>query len=114
MATLEGDAHMKDIDKELLELSAKAHGGLEFIDGNGWIEVDAQGNRGYWWNPLTNDGDALRLAVKLHLEIAIHETLSGAINGNMLTGIEEHNDDPYKATRLAIVRAAAEIGRLMK
>ena len=100
-------------DKELLELSAKAHGGLEFIDGNGWIEVDAQGNRGYWWDPLTDDGDALRLAVKLTLEIDI--CLSGIAvrtpNGLKILITSEDEPDFYKAARRAIVRASAEIGK---
>lgn len=43
------------------------------------------------WNPLTDDGDALRLAVKLNLDIRYK--------------------DSYAATRRAIVRAAAAIGK---
>lgn len=100
-------------DKELLELSAKA-AGFKFnsdteVDGL-WASIYPNNCWGIW-NPLTDDGSALRLAVKLHLEIAIHETLTGVINGNLLTGIEEHNDDPYSATRRAIVLASAEIGK---
>lgn len=108
-------------DKELLELAAKAHGGLEFIDGNGWIEVDAQCNRGYWWDPLTDDGDALRLAVKLGLHVDADEDACNVYvhhkNGKCTLieqPYEECGDCPYKATRLAIVRAAAAIGELMK
>jgi hypothetical protein len=84
-------------DKELLELAAKA-AGLEVVTPT----MLAHGQ----WNPLTDDGDALRLAVKLRL--------TPHIDGN-LTDCEDctvaHLDDPYAATRRAITRAAAEIGK---
>ena len=52
-------------DRELLELAAKA-AGYEYAKHGGYIVVDGiPGN----WNPLTDDGDALRLAVKLRLSI---------------------------------------------
>jgi hypothetical protein len=51
------------------------------------------------WNPLTDDGDALRLAVKLHLHKAIAE--AHRLVSNEL--------DFYATTRLAIVRAAAAL-----
>lgn len=62
------------------------------------------------WNPLTDDGDALRLAVKLGLSIEILSTSMEPhtrVNGKE----EEHRADPYAATRRAIVRSAAEIGK---
>ena len=91
-------------DRELLELAAKAAGIAN------WKDTDVQ-----YWNPLTDDGDALRLAVKLQMLITIgsEETYITA-NGMMVESEEffdEHNDDPYAATRRAIVRAAAEIGK---
>ena len=46
-------------DRELLERAAKA-AGYEYAKHGGYIVVDGiPGN----WNPLTDDGDALRLAV---------------------------------------------------
>lgn len=80
------------------------------------------------WNPLTDDGDALRLAVKLRLTIkhddpdaggaGIAKDQAGAptLDGNGPWFRKEwHKDsDPYAATRRAIVRAAAEIGRSME
>jgi hypothetical protein len=60
------------------------------------------------WCPLEDDGDALRLAVKLNLlsdPRFIHER-----DVLMFTqGIEK-----LEATRRAITRAAAEIGKTMK
>lgn len=107
-------------DKELLELAAKAAGGLVYVEEMGWIHEDADGNRGAWWNPLTDDGDALRLAVKLNLTVeSWRDSAFGRANScctrtDINTSRELHNDDPYAATRRAIVRAAAEIGRSMK
>jgi hypothetical protein len=108
-------------DREYLELAAKAAG----IEGE-WEEhplFDGRDTSGIYvvghtflWNPLTDDGDALRLAVKLRLPIR------DGLNGTVETGNERSGrpiwelcgDDPLAATRRAIVRAAAEIGRSMK
>jgi len=95
-------------DKELLELAAKAAG----MDGLGlfWNERlkclwDAEG---FTFDPLEDDGDALRLAVKLVLGIRFY--IDGVGVGE---SYEMNNADPQAATRRAIVRAAAEIGRAM-
>ena len=85
-------------DRELLELAAKAVG-KRYVDGESWDE-DAG------WNPLTDDGDALRLAVKLSL-LCDDDVQYAPVN-------VWEGQDPYAATRRAIVRAAAEIGRGMK
>ncbi len=100
------------MDRELLELAAKACG-LE--EAKMRIEFNQ-------WNPLTNDGDALRLAVKLRLDIGFEKlhTVSVWVWVNPLDKwITEYCDDGMGAdisekTRRAIVRAAAEIGRSMK
>lgn len=63
------------------------------------------------WNPLTDDGDALRLAVKLDISVFGHFPLDAvaAFEGRRI--IEKKNPvDPMLATRRAIVRAAAAIG----
>jgi hypothetical protein len=100
------------LNEKLLELAAKA-AGLSHPDGVYWIRNEA----GDGWNPITDDGDALRLAVKLRFTII---TLSDSIE--VITHDNEHcgqemtfdGQDPLAATRRAIVRAAAEIGRSMK
>ncbi len=112
-------------DRELLELAAMAAGFQNYID-----DVDRYGVAALYvrddgifvgtWSPLSDDGDALRLAVKLRLRInreincgcdivevfgpeaddmSCHCTTEGVV------------DDPYEITRRAIVRAAAEIGK---
>lgn len=92
-------------DKELLEYAAKAAGinryYYEYLGEWGMIEDDPESG---WWNPLIDDGEALRLAVKLRIDIADAQ----------VTYWDKHSTDPYAATRRSIVRAAAEIGRSMK
>jgi len=108
-------------DKELLELAAKAHGGLVYVEGMGWIHEDATGNRGAWWNPLTDDSDALRLAVKLeivpskHVDTVVPSRSATWRVGHACSSLwEPAGNDPYAATRRAIVRAAAAIGEALK
>lgn len=66
------------------------------------------------WNPLTDDGDALRLAVKLGMEVYVdthpegcHCTEAESVTHRAGRSIINHDADPYAATRRAIVRAAA-------
>ena len=103
-------------DHELLELAAKAAGVesrktpsktlLARFGVTEWVE----------WNPLTDDGDALRLAVKLGLQIEINTKVLGdtLVISEFYDNVECHNSDPYAATRRAIVKAAAEIGKPME
>jgi hypothetical protein len=113
-------------DKELLELAAKAAGfGAPKTGRTCWTESEYPRNSekygALWnyvghmdtaelWNPLTDDGDALRLAVKLNIDVfgtsdfRVCEWDDGVVT-------EQSNNDPYAATRRAITRAAAEIGK---
>lgn len=61
-------------------------------------------------------GDALRLAVKLKISPIqiIDEPICAAYWTDVMCCNQSHGDDPYAATRRAIVRAAAEIGERMK
>jgi hypothetical protein len=65
------------------------------------------------WNPLTDDGDALRLAVRLDIHPAFFSNaVFAGVGGAMKHSVEESvSDNKYAATRRAIVRAAAEIGK---
>ncbi len=117
-------------DRELLELAARAAGmniqrsrlddpiHRDFLmNGEG---VRNPGQCSFPWNPLTDDGDALRLAVRLDINIGpehpdvVGKSLCRASwnNRNMSLGEYGDGDKPY-AYRLAIVRAAAEIGKSM-
>ena len=104
-------------DRELLELAAKAIS-IDISDAtfDGWgTPIQTQ------WNPLRDDGDAFRLAVKLGIDLVI-STSSPARTAAFIPESfeldacveENHENDPYAATRHAIVRAAAEVGKGMK
>ena len=101
------------MDKELLELAAKAAG---ITLGEYWTPYLGS-HHDHFWNPLTDDGDALRLAVLLRIEVEpwIHGNSEFARAAVCEVLVDEpHGDDPLAATRRVIVRAAAEIGRSMK
>jgi len=107
---------------ELLELAAKAAGmtiDTHYVDGGASV-WEGERHHSDWipdWNPLDDDGDALRLAVKLEIVVEYRRDASAAFAYNYARclGIGENNKnlDPYTATRRAIVRAAAEIGKNM-
>jgi len=110
-------------DRELLEAAAKAAGIEVWWNGRTCFVLKTKVAT-HEWDPLTDDGDALRLAVKLSLLIAPIPYQPG-INAYGAVGVswpgqrfdldyERFTNDPYAATRRAIVRAAAEIGRNMK
>ena len=117
-------------DRELLELAAKAIG---YQTGHKWnrerlemnppvmamVVHDATGELvSTGWNPLTDDGDALRLAATLtmNLYMGFGGGVAAAIVSDGDDGsiyCKEDGADFMAATRRAIVRAAAEIGRAM-
>lgn len=115
-------------DRELLEMAAKA-AGLE-IWKHGKTDGGFINNRAEAWSPLTHDGDALRLAVKLQLTICNEHVSAGSAyctaSGygfdcdapsfpEVNSGANESEVIPedYAATRRAIVLAAAQIGAAM-
>lgn len=103
-------------ERELLELAAKAAGKTNWQSGN---QNHSEGIP--YWNPLTDDADALRLACDLGLRVyPIARTSSGAacsavgsVTSERLSEVADAALDTRAATRRAIVRAAAEIGRAM-
>ena len=121
-------------DRELLELAAKA-AGIPTIpctcSDTRWPfkhDEEKSGKRGHW-NPLEDDGDALRLAVELRLVLHIWDDgeLASAAktlpdggdppseDGSLWSSADAHASGGLAAaTRRAIVRAAAEIGAAAK
>lgn len=107
-----------DENEELIMLAAKAEGREPPIDSNGvfnaWV---GSVEHGHWWNPLTDDGDALKLAVKLDLHIRFyrkHVDVDGEVRGGGVISEDfQVSSRKNEAARLAIVRAAAEIGKLL-
>ena len=103
-------------NRELLELAAKAAGlhikghQVDYNDTFTHLVVGAKFTKQKdKWNPLTEDGDAFRLAITTgdwgHLDDLLFQFGSRGIN---------FQADPAAAIRYAIVRAAAEIGKEMK
>lgn len=111
-------------DRELLELAAKAAGLVnpqyaKAVAGNWNIYHGDLEDPRECWNPLDDDGDALRLAVKLGLQVTPGTYRDYEATAYSAGAAEAHErvhsqQDLYTATRRAIVRAAAaEIGRNM-
>ena len=108
-------------DRELLEAAAKA-AGLDLqhkplFSGDaepGYYDYSGGTPKWTWWNPLTDDGDAFRLAVRLNLLLMPYPD----DNAVRVTRLDQPDTivswgtppDALAATRRAIVRAAAEIG----
>ena len=114
-------------DRELLELAAKAAGIEVHESDDGTMQrrpvlamthyVQGQPYSETRWDPLRDDAQALRLAVKLQLTVQV-----GSLDGTVV--VTSNNDsriyeaenylpggDPYAAARRAIVRAAAELAK---
>lgn len=108
-------------DSELLDHAARAQGWIDYPQdsieaGSHWHLDSAKAPFGpriekQDWRPLTNDGDAFRLAVAMCMPLEITDEVTEVIP---LGIIEEHGPDPLAATRRAIVRAAAEIWRVQQ
>ena len=114
-------------DRELLELAAKAAGLDSIVDSYGWDDIGGgcflDGNEPPTvWNPLKDDGDALRLFVRMPFselyvsEIGVtvflpRKPVGEGLNLKCDEYAEEHGGDIAAATRRAITRAAAEIQR---
>lgn len=96
-------------DKELLELAAKAAG---YDKISSWDETYKclTDHEGFTFDPLTDDGDALRLAVKLNITVFIYDDESSI---GTLSVVAKNWGSKEENTRRAIVRAAAEIGSNM-
>ena len=111
-------------DREMLELAAKAAG--HRVNARMQAERDAlgYGDAGLWidgvstcWNPLTDADHALRLAVTLRMRLTLPKYkgfgTSAEPQADGSVGVTSFREDPVAQTLEAIVRAAAEIGRLM-
>ena len=102
-------------DRELLELAAKAAGILTPSWYGNASYIEGMLSR---WNPLEDDGDALRLAVTLNMGVSIPVWKDNRIDvitfRDSGVNVIEKGNDAMAATRRAIVRAAAKIGEAAK
>lgn len=111
-------------DKQMVELAAKAAGisggwGDKYLVGSDevdctdlWFEDTEEC---FVWDPRGDDGASLRLAVAIGaciqpkgfgVEVWLFEE-------RISSGVVEYGNDPFAATRLAILKVAAERGKLM-
>jgi hypothetical protein len=124
---------MTDNNRELLTLAAKAADiELRWVepkddDGEAWCFIPSakpphdrrkhDADRGEIWDPLTEDGDALRLLAAMPglwgLQMKFGRPTLHADFGLCAKAIEDMGEgvDRAAALRRAIVRAAAELGR---
>ena len=112
-------------DRELLDLAAKAADiRLEWVgaspveifsrwsgDPDDYPETDCGE-----WNPLTDDGQAMKLAVKLDISLRLDgDELTGIASwyrkGKLFRVVGNYHTGRTKDARRLIVLAAAEIGR---
>ncbi|MEE1869023.1 hypothetical protein [Pseudomonas auratipiscis] len=107
----------KNLDHELLKLAAKG-GGLDIEpctcrDPKWPFRLKGQSGVRAHWNPLINDGDALKLAVELRLNIEINAGGVDVYSGDLDEGLYVPvSGDLRDCTRRAIVHAAAKVGEL--
>jgi hypothetical protein len=115
------------VDHELLTLAARAAGiTLTWPDGHDEYPRVKDADGRFWiWDPVDFDGDAFGLMVELSMRVEVWNQdymhlapyvdvafdLSAGMDGEVTKRV---GDDPRAATRLAITRAAAEIGKTMK
>ena len=109
-------------DKELIEMAAKAAGydEITFTPDRDCGVWSRNGNvKRIFWNPLTDDADAFRLANKVQLTV-YHAELAVVIKHKQYSwdwlgeGVNEDTGDRDASTRRAITRAAAQIGKDME
>ena len=121
-------------ERELLELAAKAAGyttnhpwNAERLTFNPPVEalyvLNENGVVHTAWNPLDDSGAAMNLAVDLDLAIVPYPIYNKQkhsvlvqkknLDESRFEKMELHGDDPRAATRRAIVRVAAELGKAM-
>ena len=109
-------------DRELLKLSAKAcnielHDSTDGTVKNRPILIYSVSSRvgglpySDEWNPLRMDSQAFRLAIRLKMEVDFDDVRVAVRTRQGIKVLEDAGGDLYAATRRAIVRAAAEIGK---
>lgn len=121
-------------DRELLELAAKAAGYTinEHVKDGAWVHDNSKPMKGdgepclFLWRPREDDGHAFRLAAAIarsqpgaHFDITVNIMHDG--RGFAAAGFHSHSqlkefevgEDLLQPARIAILRAAAELGRRM-
>ena len=105
---------------ELLKLAARAIGAvrIEEVEGEAWLNLHfADGSTMWSWNPKLHSDDAFDLMVTLNLSFQSYPSWDRAQAWHPMRP-ESAPEEPYvgdrrAAARLAVTRAAAEIGKAM-
>jgi hypothetical protein len=97
------------------------------LDGKAVIERVPGDGQPFYWHPLQQPGDALRLAADVHINLRFvpgngFESLAGVEATCMKLGLErssyalleDHNNDASEAACVAILTTAANVGAAMK
>ena len=106
-------------EQELLEYAARPAGidGRYFKSDNPIHTGIYRAGHDYYWNPLISNSEALQLAAKIRIDIYYEKQHSGhpwsVVADSCFTETDE-NQTMEEATRRAIVRAAASLGRSME
>jgi hypothetical protein len=102
--------YMSTDNRKLLDSAATA-AGLRYDHALGGYYSDPEFNEVVRWNPLTDDGDALRLAVGLGLNVCVTGrcVLAHHAGDVFEEQAQDFGGDPCAAARRAIVRAAASM-----
>ena len=108
--------------REMLELAALAVGyrhvdysSCDYDGALGIVLLDENGGQGKNWSPHTDDGDSRRLEVALKLSVCVcDEAVIVEQCMGSFQALEKLGLDPLAATRMAVLRCAAEIGKSMK
>jgi hypothetical protein len=117
---------MSDLtDRELLEGAARAagiklHRWMGEVQNRYLLDPDFESGLAVTWNPLTDDGDALRLAVNLRIQIKFMDGFkqvycyrsedAAHMHGIVGYGAGADKDPTSENVRRAVVRAAYAIG----
>jgi hypothetical protein len=107
-------AGIAEADLELLTLAARAIGAVqvEVVEGEAWVNLHFDnGPPVYSWNPLLHGDDTFNLATDTHMQITqrVDEVRIG--HRSLPALYEPVGEDRRSATRRAVTRAAAEIGK---
>ena len=106
-------------DLEPLTLAARALGAvrIEEVDGEAWLNLHFTDGSTMWnWNPLLHSDDAFNLQVTLRMDVRVG-TQNHTVTVGWGAGIgcveEAFDSEDVAAARIAVTRAAAEIGKAM-
>jgi hypothetical protein len=108
------------ITREHLELAALAAGlsvAVGYVPAHDDLTAVAL-ESGEEWRPHLDDGEAMRLAVRLNMDVGVYRSHVSATPGTLTTWVRPPHDgtepDKLRAWREAVVLCAAAVGERMR